>query len=61
MANNDFEVERIATKENGSDLLTKPLPRERIEYLMRTLGVEFREGRASSAKSLVETFYIGDQ
>ena len=49
-----FRVERISTKENGSDLLTNPLSCERTEYLMRILGTEFRGGRATSAKALVE-------
>ena len=50
----NFQVERISTKENGSELLIKPLSRERTEYLMRIIGTKFMEGRATSAKALVE-------
>ena len=34
-----FLVERISTKENPADLNTKPLSRERREYLMRKIGL----------------------
>ena len=34
-----FAVDRIATKENPADLNTKPLSRERREFLMRRIGL----------------------
>ena len=34
-----FTVERVSTKENPADLNTKPLSRERREYLMKKIGL----------------------
>ena len=34
-----FLVERVSTKENPADLNTKPLSRERREYLMKKIGL----------------------
>eukprot|EP00435_Cladocopium_sp_Y103_P061561 s356_g23.t1 len=39
MRRNWFAVDRISTKENPADLNTKPLSRERREFLMRRIGL----------------------
>ena len=53
-----FLVERISTKENPADLNTKPLSRERREYLMKKIGLcsetfEEKPNNATKVKQVV--------
>ena len=39
VAKNNIKVEYVGTKEQVTDIFTKPLPREAFEYLRQRLGV----------------------
>lgn len=40
----DIHVHPISTEENVADLFTKSLPRAKLEYLIKKMGMEFLEG-----------------
>ena len=55
VANHDLAVKCVSTKTNTADLCTKPVNKETSERHMKTLCQEFREGKATGAKTLEST------
>ena len=42
-AKNRVQAMKIGTDNNPSDLMTKPLTRERVDYLMTVMGYKFKQ------------------
>ena len=54
VAQNHLVIQKIGTKSNCADMCTKPMGSEQIKSFMKSIGQGFREGRANTAKELVE-------
>ena len=52
VAQNHLTIQKVGTKANCADMCTKPMTGEQIKSFMKTIGQEFREGRAHSAREL---------
>ena len=57
LAQHEFELVKISTKQNVADLCTKGLPANEMERHMQSMGLEYSHGRAEAAKAL-EWVYI---
>ena len=45
-----FVTKKVGTSENPADLMTKPLPKPKIEQLMSLMGYEFVKGETGALK-----------
>jgi hypothetical protein len=52
LAQHEFELVKIPTKQNVADLCTKGLPANEMERHMQSMGFEYSHGRAEAAKAL---------
>lgn len=52
LAQHEFELVKISTKQNVADLCTKGLPANEMERHMQSMGLEYSHGRAEAAKAL---------
>ena len=52
VAKNELKIAAVGTKQNVSDLCTKPVNKDTCEKHMKSLGQIFATGKASDAKSL---------
>ena len=55
IAEGDLKIVKIGTDKNVRDLCTKPLSRNRMDYLMQLLGYEFRSGTTQKQKALIQS------
>ena len=53
MAEKDLQVISVPTSVNIADLFTKSLTELRISELLAYMNLEFRDGRADTAKRLI--------
>ena len=55
MAEKDLQVISVPTNVNIADLFTKSLTEQRILELLALMNLEFRDGRAETAKQLIQS------
>ena len=54
VADKDLQVISVPTSDNIADLFTKSLTEQRISELLAFMNLEFRDGRAGTAKRLIQ-------
>ena len=52
----ELTIERVDSRENCADILTKGVPRERFEYLRRKIGLRLIKMSASGSVELLEDY-----